>query len=344
MPEYINLLLPDDAHYYFGVELAHSPAEVKERLLRKPEYLYSIDYSADEEDTEDESNRSWLYLWRCNEGWDSDVGRLSSAELWKMECALRHMKLHVVLHALTEGEALNPASQSEREAHRYILVKPRKSGGNKTVPQLNLGRAASNRDCVELHVIAAAELPSLYEGCLLESHVPGDVPQEVIDTHCQMYIRRALTVMKSIHDADSLELLLPLREEYERLSSHLLKYADESVEVFHRVLAEVGQMEYQLMLQPWYVGSHHQRVTHPSGLVICDFISSGNFGREVLDLSPGRRLCYKRTEVGGKIIPAGEGDEAMPQRDSGRFHIMPDDSVCGRHVDEHGRIIRWVHR
>lgn len=34
MPRPTNLSLPDDEHYYFGVELRHSPEEVKERWLR----------------------------------------------------------------------------------------------------------------------------------------------------------------------------------------------------------------------------------------------------------------------------------------------------------------------
>lgn len=34
-----ELLLPDDEHYYFGVELPWSPEAVQGRLLRKPEFL-----------------------------------------------------------------------------------------------------------------------------------------------------------------------------------------------------------------------------------------------------------------------------------------------------------------
>ena len=343
MTEPTNLLLPDDEHYYFGVTLPYSPEEVRERLLRKPEYIYSIDYQAEAEDEEEAHWRSWLYIWRCNEGWERDLGYLPSAELWKMECALQNMKLRVVLHALTEGEALNPATQSEREALGYVLVKPRKSGGNKTIPQLNLGRATSNRNFTELHVVSAAELPSLYEDGILEPHVPAEVPQSVIDTHCLMYISRALTVMKSIHDADSMELLLPLREEYESLASHLLKYADEGNEEFHRILSELGQIEYNLMRQPWYVGSHHQRVTHPSGLVIfATYPPHGEYRRELFDFKPGRKLCYKESEGRVQILPATENDTPLPQCEGGRIRILPDDCICGQYRDEHDHPIRWL--
>ncbi len=341
MPKPTNLLLPDDEHYYFGVELPCSPEEVRERLLRKPEYLYSLT-SVDED--EGETYRTWLYLWRCNEGWDSDMWHLSSAELWKMECASHNMRLRVVLHALTEGEALNPATLSERVAHSYVLVTPpHKAGGNKTIPQLNLGRTTGNRNFTELHVISPAELPSLYEDCIFESSEPDEVPQEVIDSHTLMYIRRARTVMKSIHDADSMSVLLPLREEYESLANHLLKYADKGVEEFQHVLAELGQIEYNLLLQPWYVGCHHQRHTHPSGLVLCaTYPPHGEYRRELLDFYPGRKLCYKESEGRVEILPATEGDTPLPQREGGRFHILPDDCLCGQYRDEHDHIIRWV--
>lgn len=342
MPEQTDILLPDDEHYYFGVELSHSPEEVRARLLRKPEYIYSISWPTDEDSAEESDDRSWLYVWRCHEGWERDMWHLPPAELRELECAPQRMPLRVVLHALTEGEALNHATQSHREALRYILVKPRESGGNMTIPQLNLSGATSNRDFTKLHVVSAAELPSIYEDAILELHEPGEVPQEVIDSHCLTYIRRARTVMAAIHDANSREILLPLQEAYARLACDLLRYSEEGGDEFHRIFSELGKMEYELLFRPWYADSHHRKVTYPAGLVICETLPPGEFRREVLDFEPGRRLCYKRMGAGVKIVPAGEGEEAMPCRDGGRFHIMPEDSVCGPHVDEHGRVIRWI--
>ncbi len=333
-----ELQVPDDEYYYFGVELSHSPVDVKQRLLRKPEYIYSLT-RLDEEG----AGRTWLYLWRCNEDRVCDMWNLSSEELRAMECARQNMRLRVVLCALTEGEALNPAVQSHREALSYVLIMPRKSVGNKTIPQLNLGRATSSCDFTELRIVSSAELLSLFEDAVIESHEPDEVPQNVVDSHCLMYIRRALAVTETIHDADSMELLMPLREEYERFACDLLRYCEEYTDEVHHLLSELGKMEYRLMLRPWYAGCHHQRVTHPSGLVICESCPPGEYRRELLDFEPGRSLCYKRKEVGGLISSPGEEDEAMPQREDGRFHVLPDDCVCGPHVDAQGRVIRWVH-
>ena len=146
----INLILPDDEHYYFGVELPCSPEEVRERLLRKPEYLYSLT-SGDEE--EGEVFRTWLYLWRCNEGWEMRIGHLPVQEQIAQMHARHNMGLHVVLHALTEDEALNPSTYSKRQPYRYILVEPSSAEGCRTIPRLNLLRATGNTDCTRFHVI-----------------------------------------------------------------------------------------------------------------------------------------------------------------------------------------------
>lgn len=116
MTEPTKLLLPDDEHYYFGVELPYSPEELRERLLRKPEYLYSLT-SVDEE--EGETWRTWLYLWRCNEGWDMRIGHLSAQEQIAQLHARHNMGLHVVLHALTEDEALNPSTYQAQSVLLY---------------------------------------------------------------------------------------------------------------------------------------------------------------------------------------------------------------------------------
>ena len=52
-----ELLLPDDEHYYFGVELPWSPEAVQGRLLRKPEFLYSA--TSDDDEIDEEYRTSW---------------------------------------------------------------------------------------------------------------------------------------------------------------------------------------------------------------------------------------------------------------------------------------------
>ncbi len=126
-----ELLLPDDEYYYFGVELPWSPEEVQGRLLRKPEFLYSV--TTDDEEVDEEYRTSWLYLWRCNEGWDMRIGHLPARERIAQMHARHNMSLHVVLHALTEDEALNPSTYSERQPARYILLEPSSAEGCQTI-------------------------------------------------------------------------------------------------------------------------------------------------------------------------------------------------------------------
>ena len=337
-----QLTLPDDEYYYFGVELSDSPEDVRERLLRKPEYLYSIHYH---EVDDEEEYTTWLYLWRGNEGWEGSAGELPFEEQIAQMRARHNMGLHVVLYALTEGEMLQPGTSCDREPHRYILVEPVSAEGSRTVPQLNLLRATGNTELTRFHVTKATLLPELFEGAILESLEPEEVPQEVIDRHCLMYARRALSVMNAIHDADSMALLLPHSDEFFRFSSHLLmrsKHAEE----FHNIHSQLGEKMFELLLQPWYAGCRHQCYMHPSGLVLCEtYPSEGKkYKLELLDFEPGRQLCYRHHQDGisRQIIPAGEGDTPFPQRDGGRFHILPDDSQCGIWRDAHGRIIRTV--
>ncbi len=96
MSENNTHLLPDDEHYYFGVELLCPPEAVREHLLRRPEYLYALTHH--EEDEED--YRTWLYLWRGNEGWILRLGDWPGAEQIAQMCARHNMGLHVVLHAI----------------------------------------------------------------------------------------------------------------------------------------------------------------------------------------------------------------------------------------------------
>lgn len=338
-----ELLLPDDEHYYFGVELPWSPEEVRERLLRKPEFLYSV--TTGDEEVEEEYWTSWLYLWRCNEGWDMRIGHLPAREQIAQMHARHNMGLHVVLHALTEDEALNPATYSDREPIRYILVEPSSAEGCQTIPRLNLLRATGNTEATRFHVIRSAAFTDFFKEEKLESYVPEEVPKEVINRHCLMYARRALTALKAIHDADSLELLLPIQNEYACFSCNLEVrscFPEEMNLEMQRIKEQMWQLENALLLKPWYAGCHHQRHTHPSGLVLCTtYPPLGEYRRELLDFHPGRQLCYKESEGRVQILPAGEGDTPMPQREGGRYHILPEDCICGQYRDEHDRPICW---
>lgn len=175
--------------------------------------------------------------------------------------------------------------------------------------------------------------------------MPEEVPQEVINHHCLMYARRALTALKAIHDADSLELLLPLQNEYACFSCNLEVrscFPEEMNLEMQRIKEQMWQLENELLLKPWYAGCHHQRHTHPSGLVLCTtYPPLGEYRRELLDFHPGRQLCYKESEGLVQILPAGEGDTPMPQREGGRYHILPEDCICGQYRDEHDRPICW---
>lgn len=315
MPEPTKLLLPDDEHYYFGVELPFSPEEVRDRLLRKPEYLYSISYP------EAEDCESWLYLWRCNEGWEQRAAPEDSTT----ELHARHnMRLDVVLRALTEDEALRPSTYSFRNPLQYVLVEPAQAEGNLTLPHLNLKAATGNTDYVRLHTLKAAELPSFFG--VLKNEPAEEVPQEVIDRYAQMYAQRALSVVKSIHDADSMELLLPLVNEYYCYSCNVQVRSSNPDEV-SLLQNQVQEQEARLLLEPWYAGSHHQRHAHASGLVRVSIgRAASEFEQELLDFSPGRRLCYEVKEKHVAIIRlADEGEPALPQRENGRFHKLPDD-------------------
>lgn len=317
----INLILPDDEHYYFGVELPCSPEEVRERLLRKPEFLYSL---TSEDEEEDEVYRTWLYLWRCNEGWEMRIGHLPVQEQIAQMHARHNMRLDVVLRALTEDEALRPSTYSFRNPLQYVLVEPAQAEGNLTLPHLNLKAATGNTDYVLLHTLKAAELPSFFG--VLKNEPAEEVPQEVIDRYAQMYAQRALSVVKSIHDADSMELLLPLVNEYYCYSCNVQVRSSNPDEV-SLLQNQVQEQEARLLLEPWYAGSHHQRHAHASGLV-CVSIgrAASEFEHELLDFSPGRRLCYEVKEKHVAIIrPADEGEPALPQRENGRFHKLPDD-------------------
>ena len=315
MTEPTNLLLPDDEHYYFGVELPYPPEAVRERLLRKPEYLYSISYP------EAEDCESWLYLWRCNEGWE----QRAAPEDPTTELHARHnMRLDVVLRALTEDEALRPSTYSSRNPLQYVLVEPAQAEGNLTLPHLNLKAATGNTDYVRLHTLKAEELPSFFG--VLKNEPAEEVPQEVIDRYAQMYAQRALSVVKSIHDADSMELLLPLVNEYYCYSCNVQVHSSNPGEV-SLLQNQVQEQEARLLLEPWYAGSHHQRHAHASGLVRVSIgRAASEFEQELLDFSPGRRLCYEVKEKHVAIIrPADEGEPALPQRENGRFHKLPDD-------------------
>ena len=338
-----ELLLPDDEYYYFGVELPWSPEEVQGRLLRKPEFLYSV--TTDDEEVDEEYRTSWLYLWRCNEGWEMRIGHLPAREQIAQMLARHNMSLHVVLHALTEDEALNPATYSERQPARYILLEPSSAEGCQTISRLNLLRATGNTEATRFHLIKSAEFADFYKEEKLESHVPDEVPQEVINRHCLMYARRALTALKAIHDADSLELLLPLQYENACYSCHLelrSRFPEEMEREMQAIKKAMWQLENELLLKPWYAGCHHQLYTHPSGLVLCaTYPPLGEYRRELLDFYPGRQLCYKESEGRVQILPAGEGDTPMPQREGGRYHILPEDCICGQYRDEHDHPIRW---
>ena len=342
MQEPTNLQLPDDEHYYFGVELPCSPEEVRERLLRKPEYLYSLT-SVDEE--EGEVFRTWLYLWRCNEGWEM-CERLTPQKCIAEMHARHNIRLHVVLHALTEGEALNPSTDSGRAPYQYLLVEPASAEGSLTIPQLNLLRATGNTECTGFHVIKAVDFSEAYKGENIESLMPEEVPQEVINRYGLMYARRQWTVLNAIHDADSMELLLPLANEYGCMYANLrtrCDFSDEQKEEFGK-MTPAREILVALMRQPWYVGSHHQRVTHPSGLVLFEtYPPHGEYCRELYDFEPGRKLCYKESEGRVQILPATENDIPMPQREGGRYHILPDDCLCGQYTDEYDHIIKWVY-
>ena len=342
MPEPTNLQLPDDEHYYFGVELPCSPEEVRERLLRKPEYLYSL---TSEDEEEDEVYRTWLYLWRCNEGWEMREGITPQRCIAEIH-ALHNIRLHVVLHALTEGEALNPSTDSGRAPYQYMLVEPASAEGSRTIPQLNLLRATGNTECTRFRVIKAVDFYEAYKGENIESLVPEEVPQKVINRHCLMYARRELTVLKSIHDADSMELLLPLAIEYGCMYANLhprCRFSDEQCDEIGNITHASREIQVSLVRKTWYAGSHHQLATHPSGLVvIATYPPHGEYGRELFDFEPGRKLCYKENEGYVQILPATENDIPLPQRDGGRVHILPDDCLCGQFRDEHDRSICWL--
>lgn len=343
MTQQPELLLPDDEYYYFGVELPWSHEEVQERLLRKPEFLYAL--TSDDDEIDEEYRTSWLYLWRCNEGWEMRIGHLPAREQIAQMHARHNMGLHVVLHALTEDEALNPSTYSDRQPIRYILVEPSSAEGCQTIPRLNLLRATGNTEATRFHVIKSAVFADFYKEEKMESYVPDEVPQEVINRYCLMYARRALTALKAIHDADSLELLLPLHYENSCYSCHLelrSRLPEEMAQEIQGIKMEMWQLENALLLQPWYAGCHHQRHTHPSGLVLCaTYPPLGEYRRELLDFHPGRKLCYKESEGRVQILPAGEGDTPMPQREDGRYHILPEDCICGQYRDEHDRPIHW---
>lgn len=343
MPEPTNLILPDDEHYYFGVELAHSPEEVRERLLRKPEYLYTL---TSEDDEEGEVYRTWLYLWRCNEGWDMRIGHLPVQEQIAQVHARHNMGLYVVLQALTEDEALNPSTHSEREPHRYILVEPSSAEGSQTIPRLNLLRATGNTESTRFHVIKSADFTMFFKGDKLEYREPDEVPQEVINRHCIMYARRELTVLKAIHDADSMELLLPLANEYGCMYANLhlrCRFSDEQNDEIGNITSESRGIQVSLVRQPWYAGCHHQLVTHPSGMLLfATYPPHGEYQRVLIDFKPGRKLCYKESEGRVQILPATENDIPLPQRDGGRIHILPDDCLCGQFRDEHDHSILWL--
>lgn len=342
MAKSMDLLLPDDEHYYFGVELPCSPEDVRERLLRKPEYLYSLT-SVDEE--EGEEYKTWLYLWRGNEGWEMRES-LTPRECIAGMHARHNIGLRVVLHALTEDEAPEPGTCCNRAPYSYILVEPAGAEGSRSIPQLNFQRATGNTECTRFHVIKAADFSEAYKAENPESFAPEDVPQEVINRHCMMYARRERTVLKAIHDEDSMELLLPLAYEYGCMYANLrtrCDFSEEQENEIESIFGEVHEIQYELLLCPWYAGSHHRRITYPAGLaLIATYPPHGEYRRELLDFEPGRKLCYKESEGRVQILPATENDIPLPQRDGGRFHLLPDDCICGQYRDEQDRPIPWV--
>ena len=343
MPEPTNFQSPDDEHYYFGVELPYSPEEVRERLLRKPEYLYSLTSVDEEEGVE---YRTWLYLWRCNEGWEMSIGHLPVQEQIAQMHARHNMGLYVVLHALTEDEALNPSTCSKRQPYRYILVEPSSAEGCRTISRLNLLRATGNTEYTRFHVVKSDDFAMFFKEDKVESREPSEVPQEVINRHCLMYARRELTVLSAIHDADSMELLLPLANEYGCMYANLhprCRFSDEQCDEIGNITNASREIQVSLVRKTWYAGSHHQLATHPSGLVvIATYPPHREYGRELFAFEPGRKLCYKENEGYVQILPATENDIPLPQREGGRVHILPDDCLCGQFRDEHDRSICWL--
>lgn len=338
MSENNTPLLPDDEHYYFGVELLCPPEAVREHLLRRPDYLYALTHH--EEDEED--YRTWLYLWRGNEGWDLRLGDWSGAEQIAQMCARYNMGLHVVLHALTEDAVLNPTTFSSRQPVSYVLVEPSSAEGSRTIPQLNFRLSTGNTEITRFHVIRSADFAAFFKDSTPEPLVPEEVPQEVIDQHCVAYMRRALAVMKAIHDADSLEPLLPLVNEYSALACNLLPRCAEAHDEYHRIAAQLAMQENGILMSSWYAGCRHQRYTHPSGLLLrATYPPVGEYCLELIDFEPGRKLCCRGGEGAFLILPAGENDEPLPQREGGRIHILPDTCGSGHYRDAQNRIIRW---
>ncbi len=338
MSEQHNILLPDDEYYYFGVELLCPPEEVREHLLRRPEYLYAVTHH--EEDEED--YRTWLYLWRGNEGWDMCMGNLSAEEQMAQMRACHNLGLHVVLHALTEDVVLNPITFSPRQPVSYVLVEPSSADGSRTIPRLNFRPSTGNTEITRFHVIRSADFAAFFKDSTPEPLVPEEVPQEVIDRHCVAYMRRALAVMKAIHDADSLEPLLPLVNEYSALACNLLPRCAEAHDEYHRIAAQLTMQEKRILMSSWYAGCRHQRCTHPSGLLLrATYPPAGEYCLELIDFEPGRKLCCRGSDGNFQILPAGENDEPLPQREGGRIHILPDTCGSGHYRDAHHRIIRW---
>lgn len=97
-----------------------------------------------------------------------------------------------------------------------------------------------------------------------------------------------------------------------------------------------------ILMSSWYAGCRHQCYTHPSGLLLrATYPPAGEYCLELIDFEPGRKLCCRGGEGAFRILPAGENDEPLPQREDGRIHILPDTCGSGHYRDAQNRIIRW---
>ena len=67
----------------------------------------------------------------------------------------------------------------------------------------------------------------------------------------------------------------------------------------------------------------------------------GNIAANCSIFTRDASFATRRARGSCKFSPAGEGDTPMPRREGGRYHILPDDCICGQYRDEYDRPIRW---